>query len=508
MPPVAQLASRLTPRGWLIVGGGAAGVIIFAYLFLHMVSAPGYSTLESGLNPSQTGKMTSTLSSHGIGYQLQNNGTALAVQSNQTAEARVALAGAGLLGNNQPGFELFEKAKLGESNFQQQVTYQRALQGQLDETINSIQGVSGAQVELVLPNSTNQVFGEGQNASAAVLLSGTSGLDTSSVRGIAQLVASSVPGLELDKVTVTDGSGALLWPQPSGSEGGSGTSVQDAEQRYDQETAASLDAMLAQTLGPGKAQVLVYANMNVNQTTKESLEYAKTGTPLQQSKSLETLAGNGSAAGTTGTAATTGTTTGGKSNYKKETTTSSLGVSKTVTHSTIAPGTVESQHVSVLLDHSVPASALPAIKEAVTNAAGIQPKRGDTISIGQVAFAKSTTGAAAASSPLADAKYALLAIAGFVFLFMTTRSLRKRESEPIEEPVWLRELDAPMRLAELERESSTTPIEVSAPNGNGERAGVGAGVGSGDEIRRQVEQLADNDPDRVAQQLRTWMQED
>ncbi len=258
MPPVAQLASRLTPRGWLILGGGAAAVIVFAYLFLHMVSAPGYSTLESGLNPSQTGKMTSTLSSHGIGYQLQNNGTALAVQSNQTAEARVVLAGAGLLGNNQPGFELFEKQKLGESNFQKH-DLPRALQGQLDETINSIQGVSGASVELVLPNSTNQVFGEGQNASAAVLLSGTSSIDASAVRGIAQLVASSVPGLELSKVTVTDGAGQLLWPQPSGSEGGSGTSVQDAEQRYDQQTAASLDAMLAQTLGVGKAQVLADA---------------------------------------------------------------------------------------------------------------------------------------------------------------------------------------------------------------------------------------------------------
>jgi len=508
MPGVAALASRLTPRGWLILGGGAAAAIVFIYLFLHMVSAPSYSTLVSGMNPSQTGKMTSTLSSHGIGYQLQNNGTALAVQSNQTAEARVALAGAGLLGNNQPGFELFEHQKLGESNFQQQVTYQRALQGQLDETINSIQGVSGAQVELVLPNSSGQVFGEGQTASAAVLLSGTSSIDQASVRGIAQLVASSVPGLQLSKVTVTDASGQLLWPQPSGESGGAGTSVQDAEQRYDQATAASLDAMLAQTLGVGKAQVLVYANMNVNQTSKESLEYAKAGTPLAQSKSLETLAGNGTAAGATGTAVT-GAATGGKSNYKKETTTSSLGVSKTVTKSTIAPGTVESQHVSVLLDHSVPASALPAIKEAVSNAAGIQAKRGDTISIGQLAFAKTTTAAAAASSPLAYAKYVLLAIAAFVFLFMTTRSLRRRESEPIGEPVWLRELDAPMRLAELEREASTRPMEISV--GNGHPAAVGQGVNGaqgGDEIRRQVEALADSDPDRVAQQLRTWMQEE
>jgi len=511
VPPVAQLASRLTPRGWLVVGGGAVAAILFFYLFLHMVSAPSYSTLASGIDPSQTEKMTSTLSAHGISYQLQNNGTALAVQSNQTAEARVALAGAGLLGNNKPGFELFDKTSLGESNFQQQVTYQRALQGQLEQTIDSVQGVSGAQVTLVLPSSQNQVFGEGASASsAAVLLSGTSSLDPSSVRGIAQLVASSVPGLQLSKVTITDGSGQLLWPNSSnGGAGASGTSVQNAEQAYDSATAASLDSMLAQTLGPGKAQVLVYANMNVDQTTKESLEYGKKGVPLQQSKSLETLTGNGSGAAATGTAnLPAATQNGGKSNYKRETNTSSLGVDKTVTHSTIAPGTVESQHVSVLLDHSVPASAVPAIKEAVTNAAGINTKRGDTISIGQIAFAKTSGSAAGAtSSPLSMAKYVLLAIAAAVFLFLTTKSLRKREREALEEPKWLRELDAPMRLAELEREAATRPIEISAANGRG-AAGNGAQPGSGDEIRRQVEALAESDPDRVAQQLRTWMQED
>jgi flagellar M-ring protein FliF len=331
------------------------------------------------------------------------------------------------------------------------------------------------------------------------------------VRGIAQLVASSVPGLQLNKVTVTDATGQLLWPQPSGSSGGSGTSVQDAEQRYDQATAASLDAMLAQTLGTGKAQVLVYANMNVDQTTKESLEYAKAGVPMQQSKSLETLTGNGAGAGATGTAnVPAAAQTGGKSNYKRETTDSSLGVSKTVTHSTIAPGVVESQHVSVLLDHSVPASALPAIKEAITNAAGIQSKRGDTISIGQVAFAKASSGApAAGGGPLGMAKYALLGLAGAAFLFFTTKSLRRREKEAIEEPVWLRELEAPIRLSELQRENGPRPPEVLAGVGAGSAAGNGSATraGAGGEIRRQVEQLADSDPERVAQQLRTWMQE-
>ncbi len=509
MPNLGQLASRLTTRGWLVLGGAIVGGILFIYLFLHMVSAPGYTTLASGVDPAQTGKMTSALSAHGINYRLQNNGTAIAVQDNQTAEARVALAGAGVLGNTQPGFELFDKQSLGESNFQQQVTYQRALQGQLEATINSVQGVSGAQVELVLPSAQNQIFGEGQSAaSAAVLLSGTSILDPSSVRGIAQLVASSVPGLQLSKVTITGASGQLLWPSSAGggSSGSGGSSLQEAEQRYDQTTQANLEAMLAQTLGTGKAQVLVYANMNVDQATKESLEYGKAGTPLQQTKSLETLSGNGSGAAATGTAnLPAAAQNGGKSNYKKETSTSQNGVSKTVTHTTVAPGTVETQHVSVLLDHSVPASSVPAIKEAVTNAAGINSKRGDTISIGQIAFAKggATAGAAASGGMLGYAKYVLLAIAAAVFLFFTTRSLRKREQEAIPEPRWLRELEAPVRLSELEREMAARPSELTASVGNGN----GNGARGGDEIRRQVEQLADSDPDRVAQQVRSWIQE-
>ncbi len=465
--PVKQLATRLTPRGWIILGAGAIAGILFIYLFVHMVSKPSYSTLATGLEPAQTGKMTSALDQQGISYELQNNGTALAVQSNETAQARVALAGAGLLGNAQPGFKLFEKSSLGESQFDQQVTYQRALQGQLEQTIDNIQGVSGAQVELVMPSTQNQLFGESQNASsAAVLLSGTSSLSSTSVRGIAQLVASSVPGLRLQKVTITDGTGQLLWPSQNGEAGGGASGKQAAEERYNDGMEASLDEMLAQTLGPGKAVVQVYANLNTNQTTQESLTYGKAGVPLAQSKNLETLTGSGGGAGATGTAnipAYAQTGASGKSNYKHEVTGSSLGVDKTVTHSTVAPGEVESEHVSVLLDHSVPATSVGAIKEAVTNAAGIQAKRGDTISIGQMAFAKPTTPAAAEGASggmLGYAKYALIGIASAIFLFFTTRALRRREQEGIDnDPPWLRELELPVRLSELEREIPPRPVD-------------------------------------------------
>jgi flagellar M-ring protein FliF len=503
MPKFAQLASRLSTRGWLVAGGASIAAIFVIYLFMQMISAPSYSTLMTGIEPAQTSKMTAALSAKGIAYELQNNGTALAVQSNKVAEARVALASAGMLGNgSQPGFSLFEKTSLGESSFQQQVTYQRALQGQLEQTIDQIQGVSGSQVELVLPSAQSQVFAESQQpSSAAVLLTTSAALEPSSVRGIAHLVASSVPGLKLSDVTITEGSGQLLWPT-QGSEGGEGSeadTTQAAETKYDQQTAAGLDAMLAQTLGPGKAQVQVYANLNVNKTTEEQLKYGKQGVPLQQSKNLETLTGSGAGTGGTGTAAipTYAATSGGKSNYKHEVTNTTLGVEKTVLHSTIAPGAVTSEHVSVLLDKSVPASEVPAITSAVTNAAGLETKRGDTIYIGRMAFAKTSAAAASSSSSmLGYAKDALLGIAAIVFLFFTTRFLRKRERETIDhEPIWLSELQMPVPLSELEREAAGADREPDV-------------IATGSPARQRVEELASSSPDTVAKQLRTWMKED
>ena len=153
-----QIVANMSPKGWVKIGVGAAAVIVFLFFMMHMVSAPSYSTLMTGLDPAQTGKITSTLDTKGIGYQLQNDGTALAVDSNKTSQARVALATGGLLGSQQPGFSLFDKQQLGSSNFQQQVTYQRALEGQLAQTIEGIQGVSSAQVQIVLPNPQDQLF--------------------------------------------------------------------------------------------------------------------------------------------------------------------------------------------------------------------------------------------------------------------------------------------------------------------------------------------------------------
>src|SRR5947208_14957646 len=123
------LLSKLTLRGRIALGASVLGTVVVMLLLVKFASAPSYTTLMTGLDPAQTGKITQALDARGISYQLQNNGTALGVSGDSVAQARVALAEQGLQGNQQPGFALLDKQKLGASQFQQQVTYQRALEG-------------------------------------------------------------------------------------------------------------------------------------------------------------------------------------------------------------------------------------------------------------------------------------------------------------------------------------------------------------------------------------------
>jgi flagellar M-ring protein FliF len=507
---IRQFVSKLSPKGWAMVGGSIAAGVLFLVVVMHFASAPSYTTLETGLDPAQTGKITSALDAKGIGYQIGNGGTSLEVTSSQVSQARIALATAGLLGigSEQPGFELLNSSQLGASDFQQQVTYQRALEGQLDQTIEQIQGVDSATVNLVLPNQQDELFGDNSQASSAsVLLDDNGSLSSSSIQGIANLVTSSVQGLSTGKVTITDSSGALLWPA-SGNNGGTGSGLpaaQSADEQYDTTMTSQVDAMLAQTVGAGKAQVVVNGNLNDNQATQQSLTYGKKGVPLTAQTSNETLAGGNpsSSGGTTGTIPAYTASSGGSSsnsNYKNTTANTTYGVDKTITNSTIAAGAVNNQTVSVLVDKSVPASELPAIRNAVAGAVGLNPKRGDTLTVSQIAFTKTATPAATPASSakmMGYAKYAIIGLGSLLFLFFMRRSIKRRERDTFEgQPTWLRELATPRPLAAL------------ASGGDEQQTDIKRLRSPVNVPKRQVEELVERDPDRVAQQVRAWMSED
>jgi flagellar M-ring protein FliF len=498
----------MSPRGRIVLVVSALAIALVAFMMFRLASAPSYTTVQAGVDPAKTGKITAALDQAGVSYKLENNGTAIAVVSGQESKARVALAGQGLAaGGSQPGFELLDKQKLGSSTFQQQIAYQRALEGQIAQTIGQIDGISGAQVQLTLPK--DDLFAdEKQPATAAVLLNAESAtLDPAAIRGVASLVSSSVPNLKPANVTITDASGAMLWPQGDGSDGAGTASKPAAEARYASAMQTSLGALIARTVGTDKAQVQVHADLNVDKATQEELAYAKKGTPLETTKETESLKGTGSAGGGTAGAAANlptyaqnATSAGGNSNYKRTTGKTTFGVNKTVTRKTIAPGAVNKLDVALLVDKSVPPAQAAELKKAVAAAAGINPKRGDTMTQSTVVFAKPKAAPGPAGLPVPPAivaplKYAGIGLASILFLFFMTRALRRREQEALPMPTWLSEIEGPRPLAELERTTSAAPA----------RPAVAAAVESG---RPSVDSLVQEQPERVAQQLRAWISED
>jgi flagellar M-ring protein FliF len=499
----------MSTRGKIVLAGSALAIVVIAALLFKVASAPSYTTLQAGIDPAKTGKITAALDQAGVSYKLQNNGTAIAVVSGQESKARVALAGQGLSsGTSQPGFELLDKQKLGASTFQQQIAYQRALEGQIAQTIGQIDGISGAQVQLTLPK--DDVFAdEKQPATAAVLLSADSTtVDPAAVRGIASLVSSSVQDLKPSNVTITDSSGAMLWPQGDGSDGTSAASKPAAEARYDAAMQSSLGALIARTVGADKAQVQVHSDLNVDQSTQEKLQYAKKGTPLHTTKETESLKGSGSASGgTAGAAANLPTyaqnaasASGGNSNYKRTTDNTDFGVDKTVTRTKVAPGAINKLDVSLMVDKSIPAAQAKQLKNAIAAAAGINAKRGDTITQSTVSFAKPPAAAGPAGLPVPPAfvaplKYAGIGLASIIFLFLVTRALRRRETEALPMPTWLSEIEGPRPLAELERTAQSATTSSAA-------------VAAVEGPRNTVDNLVQEQPERVAQQLRAWIAED
>ena len=213
-------------------------------------------------------------------YELADGGSTIMVPAADVDQERIALAQQGLPQAGNVGFSNLEKSGITTSEFVQQVEYQQALEGQLEQTISSIQGVQSAQVNLVVPQQSEFAVGTQQATTASILVDLSPGTTLSSgqVSAIVHLAASSVPGLSSSDVTVVDNHGDVL-TAPGDAGGTSGASDAQQTNAYDNQLAASLTALLARVVGPGNAAVQVNAllNFNQSQTTTNGLQFNAAG---------------------------------------------------------------------------------------------------------------------------------------------------------------------------------------------------------------------------------------
>jgi flagellar M-ring protein FliF len=513
MPPFLQNLLALPAKTKALLGISAVAILAIAFVMLKIATAPSYALIASGLDPAQTGKITAALDEQGIGYELRNNGTALAVTKSSTAQARIALAGAGVQtsgGGSQPGYELLDESKLGASQFQQQVTYQRALEGEVARSLSGVEGVSNPNVQIVMPQ--DDLFAdEASPATAAIQLGNPSDtLAPGAVRGMAQLTASSVKGLKTENVTITDSTGAVLWPSDeAGASGGGSSSKASAEARWARQKETAINAMLASTLGPGKAQVKINADLNMDETSEDLLTVDGKGTPLKTTEESENLkGGNPTAGGTAGTGSNVPTYSGtngsgsSDSTYKSKKGTTEYAVGKKVTKTKKAVGEVNKLDIALLVDKSVPPAVFTSLKSTVGAAAGFSTTRGDTMSAAQMAFAKPATPKAGPvpTTMLGPLKWVGLGLASLLFLFFMTRGLKRREGENLGTPAWLTTIEEPMSLAQLEARTQSNYLDTAANSMLPPRVP--------DASLHQLDQLMEREPERVAAQVKAWMAED
>jgi flagellar M-ring protein FliF len=556
-----------------MVSVAVLAVVLGAYLFMSWAGKPSYVPLFSNLSSSDAASITQKLATNKVPYELAEGGEQIMVPANDVYQQRLDMAADGLPSSGDQGYSLLDTAGVTTSEFQQQVEYQQAVSDELEQTIESINGVNSAQVSVVIPQESLFASSADQpSASVLVTLDPGSSLTAEQVQAIVHLVASSVEGLSPDDVTVADSNGDVL--NAPGTDAGNvaaGTMDEQETDSYDQDLDTSLQDMLATVLGPGNAVVHASAQLDFDQTQISSQIYNPSNQgpiPVQQASSKETYTGanaNEAAQGILGTgsattvpssattvpvnaastpvtsaantsaktAKTTKTAKGAKAGTTpgSPTTTTPGSTSATTVPSYVqsgssqsdvvsevtksvdsAPGALEQMSIAVVVNSSVKGVTQKQITQLVSAAAGLQPTRGDSIQVAFVPFDQSAQQAQAAqmkaaasatskAAMMSEIRGVLVVLAVLGLLVFSIRRINKTTRVPMALPAGYQplELEAGEGFGDDEEtlalSSSRAPEAANFPT----KAPIPAEV-------TQIGQMIEQEPERIAEMLRTWLE--
>lgn len=260
--------------------GAAATLVALIVVLLLWSRGPDYRVLFSNLEDRDGAAIVTALTQMNVPYKFSETGTSILVPEDRVHEARLQLAGQGLPRGGGVGFELLDQTRFGASEFTEQVNYQRALEGELANSIQSVHAVQQARVHLAIPRETLFVR-DRQEPTASVLVTLYPGrtLSPSQVSAITWLVSSSVPNLAADRVSVVDQNGRLL-TNPAGEAGVDGTQrtfVHDLEHR----TVQRILTLLTPLVGPGNVRAQASADVDFSQREQTSEVYRPNQEPGQ-----------------------------------------------------------------------------------------------------------------------------------------------------------------------------------------------------------------------------------
>ena len=269
-----QQAERLW-NNILALGGrriaalGLVGLVVFLGVALgaYYLSRPAQEALYTGLSRDDVGRIGGVLKEAGIPFDVSSDGAAVLVAYGHTAQARMLLAEKGLPQSSKSGYELFnDLGSLGMTSFMQEVTRVRALEGEISRTIQGMKGVKAARVHIVLPDR-GSFRRDQQPPSASVVVRTEPADDVSGAQAIRHLVASAVPGMTPDRVTIIGSDGALMLSGDDDSKAPSGR-MASLEKNVGHEVQDNIRRTLTPYLGVGNFEVSVAARLNTDKTVQ------------------------------------------------------------------------------------------------------------------------------------------------------------------------------------------------------------------------------------------------
>ncbi|AOY02211.1 flagellar M-ring protein FliF [Jeongeupia sp. USM3] len=520
---------------------GAAVLIAAAVGVWLLGSAPSYRILYTNIPDKDGGAIVQALQQMNVPYKLDAGGT-ISVPGDKIYDTRLKLAGQGLPRAGNAGFEIMDNQKFGVSQFAEQVNYQRAVEGELSRSIETISVVEKARVHLAIPKQT--VFlRDQQKPTASVLLTLQPGrsLDSGQVAGVVNLVSASIPDLPAKNVTVVDQNGDLLsrpqdMSQPN-LDARQLVYVQQIEKNY----VERIQAILASIVGKENVRAEVTAQVDFSEVEQTSETYKPNSPPnaaairSQQTAEQEGRNVTDTVGGVPGAlsnqppgaavapisvplASDVAATSTGNSNSSKNATTN-YELDKTIQHVKQPVGNVKRLSAAVVVNYKpgrdkngqatyVPYSPqeMAQLNDLVREALGFNKDRGDSVNLVNAAFADSQP---LADKPLQDKaldfaranltdllKLGLIALAVLYLLFFVVRPLMRDLSRAREapQPVDL-ELGEPLGSSD---EAQTVQRQEKAEEDNVRLSAFADRLQQGKEI-------AKNDPRMVATILREWM---
>lgn len=342
-----------TGRLLLISLVGALTLAFFFAVVGGLRSSP-MTALYTDLDPADAASIAQRLEADGIPYDTSAGGRIVRVPQDQVDRLRLLLAGEGLSGG-VIGKEIFDQeSSFGRTSFELNVNYVRAVEGELARTIKFIRSVSEARVHIVMPER-RPFQREASQPSASILLKTNGSLGQAQAQSIQALVASAVPGLSPDHVTISDTMGRLLVDGAGEGEYANLSSLEEARLSKERQFRDKIEQLLARRVGDGRVRAEVSVDMNMSRTTTSETSFDPDGQVIlssnvmeQTSRETDDVGGQVTVSNALPDAGGLGAAAGSQSSTTEETT--NFENSKTETVTVTEPGTVTQIRVSVLVD--------------------------------------------------------------------------------------------------------------------------------------------------------------